>query len=198
MGRVSGKVHVCRLCPCNGDSFARCSSSNMSRRCGQNGKMAAGVRSRINDGGSIAIAVRPTGNSFVNFIGRGIARFEVGIASLPGGIATRIKGGGIGLAGTTSGSRFTGNRGIFFCSRTPSLGQFTAGKDRFRGAIVAGGPRLLIGLNTASVATGAAALHVRKFHFIPRSHCQVASKALTTPITQIATSGARTCALGPA
>lgn len=196
--RVGGKLHVCRVCPCGRVVAIRCSSSNVSRTCGRNGKAAAFVRSGISSGGGIGVSVHPARNSFSNFMGRGTARFEMGIATGPGGISTRVNGNGIGLARISSVSSFQGNRGMCFCSTTPGLGGFTAGNDRFRGGIVAGGPRILIGLTTASVAGGRIMVSVRNFRCTPTSGCEMASNSLATPTTQVTTRSVRTCALGPA
>lgn len=198
MKRVSGGLHVCRLCPSKCDRFIRCSSSNVARTCLGNGKAAAQVRVGGGSPSGISVAVRPAANSFSNFIGSGTARLHVGLSRVPGGVATGINSSGIGLMTTHSVGRCRGNAGICFCSITPGLGGFTAGKDRFRGGAVAGGPRLLMGLTPASVDVGKAIVVVSNCRFSAPSARHISANSLTTPVTRIASKGARTCALGPA
>lgn len=189
-------MHVCSLCPCKGDAFARCSSSNAARTCHGKTTATALVASAMS-GSEMEIAVTPADNDFPRVRGRGMAVLEVGMATGPRGVATGRKGGGIGLIRMGSSSDFSGKRGMCCCRTTPGVGSFTAPKASFTGVVLAGGPILRVGLTSASVAMGPVRMRIGKFMCRPTGHRLRSANALAAPRVRVARTRAKPCSLAP-
>lgn len=127
----------------------------------------------------------------------GHARFHVGMATRPGGLAMHMNKGGIGLGPIASLRRLRGKIGMCCCRSDPRLGHFTAPNDRLTHLRIVGGPIMRIGLKRVSIARGSVRLRVGNFVFTPTRGLLIDRNALHTPRTRIARRGAKTCALAP-